>query len=153
MAFYQYKAEQKLKVSKNELWAFISDPRNLSKITPEKMGFLITSKDLPTEMYEGMIISYKVKPVANLPTTWVTEITKVKEKSYFVDEQRIGPFSMWHHEHILEEIDSNTILMKDIVSYSPPFGVLGRIANSLFIKQNLKQIFNHRKEVLDKMFC
>lgn len=152
MAFYQYRAEQDLQVSLDELWDFISDPRNLSQITPQRMGFKITSPNIPEKMYEGLIISYKVKPVANIPTTWVTEITKVKDKTYFVDEQRIGPFKMWHHEHILEVLNPTTIRMKDIVSYAPPLGILGRLANFLFIKSNLKQIFEHRKTVLAKKF-
>ncbi len=90
MGFYQKHEEQKVNASLNEVWDFISSPTNLKEITPDYMGFDITSKNLPEKMYPGMIISYKVKPVAGIKTTWVTEITQVKDKNYFVDEQRVG---------------------------------------------------------------
>ena len=115
------------------------------------MGFDITSEDLPEKMYEGMIISYKVSPLFGIKTTWVTEITKVKDKRYFVDEQRIGPYKIWHHQHFLEEKDGG-VLMSDIVSYQPPFGPLGNIANSLIIKNKLNEIFAYREKVLNELF-
>ncbi len=137
MAFYQFQREQIINTSIDELWDFISSPQNLKKITPEYMGFDIRSKDLPNKIYEGMIISYIVKPVFGIKTNWVTEITHVKDKSYFVDEQRVGPYKIWHHQHFLEATAEGT-LMKDIVSYQPPFGILGKIANQLIIKKKLE---------------
>jgi ligand-binding SRPBCC domain-containing protein len=115
------------------------------------MGFDIISKDLPEKMYPGMIISYLVKPMLSIKTLWVTEITHVKEKEYFVDEQRVGPYSLWHHEHILEELDDG-VLMTDIVSYKPPFGFLGSIANKLFIQNKLNEIFDYRTSVIEKWY-
>jgi len=150
MAFYQLKKQQFIKASLNEIWEFISAPQNLSKITPESMGFNITS-EVPEKMYEGLIISYTVKPLLGIKTTWVTEITHIENKKYFVDEQRVGPYKMWHHEHILEEKDDG-VLMTDIVSYQPPFAFLGAIANRLIIKKKLAQIFSYREKVLNKMF-
>ena len=94
MAFYQFKKEQKVNTSMEDIWDFISSPRNLKEITPDYMGFNITSKDLPEKMYEGMIISYLVSPVFGIKTNWVTEITHVRDLQYFVDEQRIGPYRM-----------------------------------------------------------
>lgn len=123
MAFYQFYREQKLNASIEEIWDFISSPKNLKLITPKHMGFDITSKNLPEKMYQGMIISYKVSPLLGIKTNWVTEITHLKELEYFVDEQRIGPYAMWHHQHHLEPIQ-NGILMKDIVTYQPPLGFL-----------------------------
>jgi ligand-binding SRPBCC domain-containing protein len=151
MAFYQFQKEQFLKTSVDELWDFISSPINLSKITPKKMGFEIQTPNLPDKIYEGMIISYKVRPMLNISVNWVTEITHIRDKSYFVDEQRIGPYSLWHHQHIIKPYKDG-ILMKDIVSYKPPFGFLGRIANRLFIKNKLEEIFNYRTKVLEKHF-
>lgn len=151
MAFYQYIAEQKVNSDMQSVWDFISSPANLKKITPEYMGFDITSNNIGEKMYPGMIISYKVTPLFGIKTTWVTEITHVKEKEYFVDEQRIGPYSMWHHEHFIYSIEKG-VLMKDIVSYQPPFGFIGSIANKLIIKSKLNEIFEHRRNSMENIF-
>jgi ligand-binding SRPBCC domain-containing protein len=151
MAFYQFNKQQKVNCSLDEIWEFISSPGNLKEITPDYMGFDIMTKDLPDKMYPGMIISYKVSPLLGIKTTWVTEITQVVEKKYFVDEQRVGPYSIWHHQHIIEPIE-NGILMTDIVSYSPPLGFLGAIANSLIIKNKLNEIFDYRTMAVEKRY-
>jgi ligand-binding SRPBCC domain-containing protein len=151
MAFYQFKKEQKVNTSMEDIWDFISSPKNLKEITPDYMGFNITSKDLPEKMYEGMIISYLVSPVFGIKTNWVTEITHVRELQYFVDEQRVGPYSIWHHQHFIEPI-SNGVLMRDIVSYEPPFGFLGAIANSFMIKGKLQEIFDYRTQAIEKKY-
>lgn len=151
MGFYQLKTKQVLPATLDEIWDFISSPENLKKITPDHMGFDIINKDLPEKMYPGMIIAYKVSPLFSIKMTWVTEITHVKEKQYFVDEQRVGPYALWHHEHKIEPVE-NGVLMSDIVSYKPPFGFLGSIANSLLIKKQLKQIFDYREQALINIF-
>ena len=151
MAFYQFQREQFIKTSIDELWDFISSPQNLKKITPKNMGFDIRTPKLPHKIYEGMIISYTVHPLFGIPTNWVTEITHIRDKSYFVDEQRVGPYKLWHHQHIIIN-EKNGVLMKDIVSYQPPFGLLGRIANTLVIKNKLNEIFDYRTRVLEKIF-
>lgn len=148
MAFYQFYREQKINASLEEIWDFISSPKNLKLITPEYMGFDITSKNLPEKMYQGMIISYKVSPLFGIKTNWVTEITHLKELEFFVDEQRIGPYSLWHHQHHIEQI-KNGVLMKDIVTYQPPFGFLGAVANSLIIRKKLEEIFAFRKKAVE----
>jgi ligand-binding SRPBCC domain-containing protein len=102
-------------------------------------------------MYEGMIIYYKVKPLLGIKTTWVTEITHVKDKQYFVDEQRVGPYKIWHHQHFLEETSTGT-LMTDIVSYQPPMGLLGSIANKIIIRKKLEEIFAFRTQALNQIF-
>jgi len=151
MGFYQLHKTQKVPATINEVWNFISAPANLKKITPEYMGFDITSEMLSEKMYPGMIITYRVSPVLGIKMNWVSEITHVKEKEYFVDEQRSGPYSIWHHEHKLEPIEGG-VLMTDIVSYKPPFGILGSIANSLFIKKQLEEIFEFRRKALIEIF-
>lgn len=151
MGFYQLKKTQKVPATIDEIWDFISSPANLKKITPKHMGFDITSGILPPKMYPGMIISYKVSPVLGIKMTWVTEITQVKEKEYFVDEQRIGPYKMWHHEHKIEAIEDG-VLMTDIVSYQPPFGFIGAIANSVIIKKQLQEIFDYRTHAMERFF-
>jgi ligand-binding SRPBCC domain-containing protein len=151
MAFYQFESSQKIKANKDEIWDFISSPANLKEITPAYMGFDITSKNKGEKMYEGMLISYLVRPLFNIKTSWVTEITHIKEGHFFIDEQRMGPYKMWHHQHFVEEIPGG-VLMKDIVSYIPPFGWIGAIANQLIIKNKLVQIFTFRKEALEKKY-
>lgn len=151
MGFYQLKKEQFIKTDIDTVWSFISSPKNLKEITPKFMGFDITSGNGDEQMYQGMIVSYIVKPMLNIPTTWVTEITHVKNKHYFVDEQRIGPYKLWHHQHILVEQEDG-VLMKDIVTYQPPFGILGTIANALFIKKKLNQIFKYRFKIVEEKF-
>ncbi|WP_075602210.1 SRPBCC family protein [Saccharicrinis aurantiacus] len=151
MGFYQFKSSQYFNNSLDELWEFISNPRNLKTITPDYMGFDIQTEDLPEKMYEGMIIKYKVSPALGIKTTWVTEITHVKHQHYFVDEQRMGPYKVWHHEHFLEPAGTGTI-MRDIVSYQPPFGILGNLANTILIKRKLNEIFDYRSMALKERF-
>ena len=151
MAFYQLLKEQKVNCSIDEIWDFISSPANLKEITPDYMVFDIVSENLPEKMYEGMIIAYKVSPLLGIKTTWVTEITNVRDKHYFVDEQRVGPYAMWHHQHFIEPIKDG-VLMRDIVSYQPPLGFLGAIANTLIIKNKLKEIFEYRTMAVEKKF-
>lgn len=151
MPVYQLYKEQIIPASRIEVWDFISSPDNLKKITPPEMGFDITNKELSSKMYPGMIISYKVKPLPGFKTNWVTEITQVREGEYFVDEQRVGPYSIWHHQHILED-HSKGILMKDIITYLPPMGFLGALANRLIIKKKLNEIFAFREEAMINIF-
>lgn len=151
MAFYQLTKTQKLPVSVEEIWDFISSPKNLKEITPKHMGFLITSNTGDEKMYPGMIITYKVSPLLGLKLDWMTEITHIKEYEYFVDEQRMGPYKMWHHQHKIEAIPGG-VLMTDIVTYQPPLGIIGALANSLIIKNQLQQIFDYRTEALEKRY-
>lgn len=151
MGIYQFKRTQHFNNSREELWDFISNPQNLKLITPKYMGFDIVSEDLPDRIYDGMIISYKVSPLLGIKTSWVTEITHIKDTHYFVDEQRVGPYKIWHHQHFLESSPKGTF-MKDIVSYKPPFGILGTIANQLIIRKKLEEIFCYREKVLRELF-
>ena len=147
MPVYQFYKEQVIPASRLEVWDFISSPENLKKITPPEMGFDITSSQLPEKIYPGMIISYKVKPLPGIKINWVTEITQVHEGEYFVDEQRVGPYKIWHHQHILDDHEKG-ILMKDLITYLPPLGLLGAIANSLMIRGKLEGIFTFRENAV-----
>ena len=151
MSFHQLIKTQLIPATIDEIWDFISSPGNLKDITPDYMGFDITSENLPDKMYPGMIISYKVRPLFGIPMTWVTEITHVEDKRYFVDEQRVGPYALWHHQHFIEPHE-NGVMMTDIVSYKSPLGFLGSIANALFIRRQLEGIFTYREKVLKKRF-
>ena len=151
MSYTQIIREQLVKTNIDDLWDFISSPKNLKKITHQNMGFIITSNNKDEIMYPGMIISYKVTPILNIPLTWITEITQVKDKKFFVDEQRVGPYKMWHHEHIFK-VQDNGVLMKDIITYIPPFGILGEVGNYLFINKRVNQIFDFRSKVLEEIY-
>jgi ligand-binding SRPBCC domain-containing protein len=146
------KTRQFIKSDIDTVWDFISSPSNLAIITPESMRFdIIGDKDDTLKMYEGQIIEYFVSPFSGIRMHWVTEITHVKDKEYFVDEQRFGPYSFWHHKHFLKETDGG-VEMTDIVHYKAPFGKVGKIANSLFIEKKLKIIFDYRYEKIDEIF-
>ena len=150
LKIYQIKTKQKLPISSKEAWQFLSDPNNLAEITPKYMNFKILSgADRP--IFAGQIIQYKVTPVLGITLKWVTEITHVKENEYFVDEQRFGPYSLWHHKHFIKKINGG-IEMEDIVDYKIPFGILGQIAHPLFVKNKLRQIFKFREKKLIKLF-
>ena len=151
MPHYQIHKTQKLAVSIDEIWEFISNPSNLKRITPPEMGFDITSGNGAAAMYAGMIITYKVSPLFGIKMNWVTEISQVEEKKFFIDEQRIGPYKFWHHQHKISAIE-NGVLMEDIITYQPPLGILGGIMNVVVIKRSLNKIFDFRKEVLKELY-
>lgn len=137
-------------ISIDKAWEFFSNPNNLSKITPPWLNFEVTSQ-LEKKVYAGMIITYKVRPLLNIPITWVTEITHVREPNFFVDEQRFGPYKFWHHQHIFKKVEGG-IEMEDIISYAVPFGFVGIIINRLIISEKINEIFSFRKEKLTELF-
>jgi ligand-binding SRPBCC domain-containing protein len=139
-----------LKAPLEKVWDFFSSPQNLKKITPAAMGFHIIMGG-NTKMYPGQIIAYKVKPLLGIPTLWVTEITHVEPNRFFVDEQRIGPYKMWHHEHHFEPVEGG-VKMTDIVSYRLPFGILGKLVNWLFVGKKVAGIFKYREQVIGQFF-
>lgn len=150
MKLYKLERKQKLAITIDEAWNYFSNPKNLQEITPDKLSFEITSK-LPEKMYQGMIISYNIKPFPFIKMNWITEITAVQDQKMFVDEQRFGPYKFWHHQHIFEKI-GNDVLMTDIVHYALPFGLIGKIAHKLFIYKQLQDIFSFRFQYLEKKF-
>ncbi|WP_418263135.1 SRPBCC family protein [Flavobacterium faecale] len=150
MKVYKKESVQFINASLEECWAFFSSPKNLQKITPQSMGFQITDYD-GKNMYAGQIIQYKVSPLLGIKLPWVTEITIVKNKSYFIDEQRFGPYAMWHHKHFFEATEQG-VKMTDVVHYALPLGFLGRIMNSLVVKNKLKEIFAYREKAVHQIF-
>ena len=143
--------KQFIKSDIQTVWDFMSSPENLAKITPPYMGFKILTDLNNSKMYPGQIIEYYVTPVAGTKMHWVTEITHVKNLEFFVDEQRFGPYAFWHHKHFLKQVDGG-VEMIDIVHYKAPFGVIGRIANALFIGKKIKEIFDFRYKKLEEIF-
>jgi len=150
MKIYRLEKSQKLPISIDEGWAFFSNPKNLKIITPDYMGFNIINPE-ESKMYSGQIIKYKVSPIFNINMNWVTEISNVNKNRFFVDEQRFGPYKFWHHKHIFKEVNGG-IEASDILDYVIPYGFIGRILHSIFIKPKLEEIFEYRKEKLEEIF-
>lgn len=150
MKIYTLHAKQKLPISLEEAWDFLSDPANLKVITPDYMSFDILSGS-ERKMYPGQIIQYIVTPIAGIKTKWVTEITHVKDLEYFVDEQRFGPYSLWHHKHFLKEIPGG-VEMEDVVDYKLPLGILGQLVHPILVKPKLDEIFDYRRKKLIELF-
>ncbi len=147
---YQLRSKQVLPISKAEAWDFLSSPKNLRVITPDHMGFhILDGADKP--MFAGQIIQYTVKPFPFFSIKWVTEITHVVQNEYFVDEQRFGPYAMWHHKHFIKEVDGG-VEMEDIVDYKLPLGFLGRMMHPILVKKQLRQIFEYREKKLTELF-
>lgn len=151
MSIHQLKKTQFINRSLEEVWKFFSDPRNLATITPPYMKFTVTSGDLPDVTYPGQIITYTVSPVLRVPLFWMTEITHVIPGKLFVDEQRRGPYRLWHHQHHFEQ-QGDGVLMTDIIHYQLPMGILGDLANIMFVKSQLEDIFDFRREKVEQIF-
>ncbi len=146
------KRTQVLPISLEEAWDFFSSPKNLKKITPEYMDFKVHTPEEELEnMYPGQMISYTVRPVMGIPIKWTTEITHVDKYKFFVDEQRVGPYTMWHHQHHFEPMKDG-VMMTDIVHYMLPLGPLGWIARKLFVERQLEEIFDFRFKVVGEVF-
>lgn len=143
--------KQLIKSDMDTVWGFMSSPKNLAVVTPDYMKFEVLTKNLKEKMYQGQIIEYYVRPLMNVKLHWVTEITHVEDKHYFVDEQRFGPYQFWHHQHHFEQTNSG-VLMTDIVHYKLPLGFIGNIGNSLFVKNQIKKVFDYRFEAVEKIF-
>lgn len=152
MQFHSIKSHQHLPIPLREAWAFFSSPNNLQKITPADMRFVITSDRKDGEaMYPGQIITYTLTPLLGIRVKWMTEITHVVDGHYFIDEQRFGPYKLWHHRHTFVETPTGTD-MYDEVNYVLPFGFLGNIAHALFVRKRVEEIFSYRRKVVEELF-
>jgi ligand-binding SRPBCC domain-containing protein len=134
-----------------EVWAFFSRPQNLEQMTPEQVSFHILSPDADQQMYPGMIIQYTIAPLLGIPMHWITEITQIKHHEFFIDDQRVGPYALWHHQHHFKAVEGGT-LMTDILHYQVPFGPLGSLANTLFVERMVDQIFSYREAAAKRVF-
>jgi ligand-binding SRPBCC domain-containing protein len=144
---------QRLPISLEQAWDFFSAPSNLKDITPAYMDFQVTAEAPESlgRMYAGQIITYTVKPLFGIPMKWMTEITQVCEGEHFIDEQRFGPYLLWHHQHFFKAVEGG-VEMVDLVHYKLPLWILGNIAHGLFVRQQLEGIFDYRYAVLEKRF-
>ena len=151
MSIHSLTFRQELSTDLQTAWKFFSDPNNLARITPASMQFKVPSEFHRPDTYAGQIICYRVSPLWNIPMTWVTEITHVNAPHFFVDEQRKGPYKFWHHQHHFEETE-NGVLMRDILHYEIPFGIIGDRADAWLVRKKVMGIFEFRKEVLENYF-
>ena len=145
------KNSQIIRASIGHAWEFFSDPRNLAKITPPELDFTILTV-LPERVHPGMMIEYRVRPLLGIPVRWLTEITHVEEGKFFVDEQRIGPYRIWHHEHHFRQLDGDNIEVTDRVTYVLPFGPLGDLIHPFLVKPQLAKIFAFREKAVGEFF-
>jgi ligand-binding SRPBCC domain-containing protein len=142
--------DQIIPTSPAEVWRFFCDPRNLNVITPPDMEFEIIQGG-GVEMYAGQLIEYRVQFMPGLHSQWLTEIAHVREGRYFVDEQRIGPYRFWYHEHLFDPVDGG-VRMTDHVTYVVPYGILGDLLNRIWIRRRLEGIFDFRSARIDELF-
>jgi ligand-binding SRPBCC domain-containing protein len=150
MKIYTKSSKQSIPISLDEAWSFLSDPKNLKIITPDYMSFNIIS-GAERKMYAGQIIQYIVTPLLGIKAKWVSEITQVVDKEYFIDEQRFGPYAFWHHKHFIKEIDGG-VEMEDIIDYKVPLGILGQLVHPILVKPKLEEIFEYRRKKLIELF-
>lgn len=148
---YNLKTEHLLPVSIDKAWDFFSSAKNLARITPPEMDFKILSNLDEKEIYEGMLIDYIVKPVFGIPLKWQTEIFKVNKPHSFTDRQLKGPYKIWEHTHTFISQDNGT-LIRDEIKYQIPFGIVGQLAHSVFVREKVKDIFRFREKALNKIF-
>jgi len=150
MRLHRFTATQFLPVDLETAWAFFSDPRNLQAMTPPWLNLVPTS-EVPPEMHPGLIVTYRVKPALRIPVTWVTEITHVVDRQFFVDEQRSGPYRFWHHQHHFREVAGGTEA-RDVLHYALPLGLVGDVAGAALVKKRVAGIFEYRRQALERRF-
>ncbi len=151
MAIHTLHTRQRLHANRQQCWDFFSDPRNLARITPPDLGFIVKS-ELPPRIHAGMMIEYRVSPLLGIPMTWLTEITQVREGEYFVDEQRVGPYAIWHHEHHFADLGDGSTEMTDKVTYVLPFSPFSEIVHPLLVQPQLDKIFAYREKMVCQLF-
>ena len=145
-------SSQILRTSLERAWDFFSDPRNLARITPPELDFTVLT-DLPERIHPGMMIEYRVRPLLGLPVRWLTEITHVEPGKFFVDEQRIGPYRIWHHEHHFRQIDASRIEVTDRITYVLPLSPLGDLVHPFLVRPQLRKIFAYREKAVNALFA
>jgi len=134
------------------IWDFFATPHNLNELTPPGLSFAIIG-DVAPRMYAGQMIAYRVGILPGVKVRWLTEITHVREGEYFVDEQRIGPYRLWHHEHrFAPSSDGRGVTMTDRITYDPGWGPLGAVVDALWISRQLAGIFDHRSRAVAARF-
>ena len=159
MKIYEVSYTQKLPTTLDKAWAYFTNPDNLEVLTPKDMGLRnkVSAKEIlvhsDNSLYIGKLITHNIKLLPFLPfrMDWVSEITHLESKHYFVDQQVTGPYAYWHHTHIFREIPQG-IEAIDVIRYALPLGVLGRMMQPVFIQPKLQEVFAFRHKILEAHF-
>jgi ligand-binding SRPBCC domain-containing protein len=151
MPIHVLRSTQVVPAEIEETWAFFSNPRNLAQITPPSLDFQVLGEP-PPAIYPGLMIEYRVRPLFGIPVTWLTEITHVDTLHRFVDEQRVGPYSIWHHEHTFIPLEGGHTEIRDVVYYVLPLGWLGNLGHPILVAPTLRKIFSHRETAVRQHF-
>jgi ligand-binding SRPBCC domain-containing protein len=134
------------------IWDFFATPCNLNALTPPTLRFEIVG-ELPSRMYAGQIIEYRIGVLPGITTRWLTEITHLREGELFVDEQRLGPYRLWHHEHHFTPApDRRGVQMIDRITYAVGWGPPGAALHALWIRPQLETIFDYRARKVAELF-
>lgn len=148
---YTLQKQHLLPAPLEDVWDFFSNPANLSRLTPGHLNLKFTNELFGSDLYAGQLITYRIRPFAGIPVFWMTEITQVKAQQYFIDEQRMGPYAFWHHQHHFEAAEGG-VRMTDIVHYKLPGAFLGAFLHRIWVKNQLEQIFRFRTEKMRQLW-
>ena len=141
---------QTLPIALETAWAFFSDPANHPAITPPELGFKILATP-PARIHAGLMLRYSVRPLPGFRAQWVSEITQARAPDYFVDEQRVGPYALWHHEHHFRAVPGGVEAV-DHIHYILPLGPLGSLLAGPLVRRRLERIFAFRALALQDRF-
>jgi len=149
MHYYKLNLSQFIHQPIEQVFAFFSRPANLDQITPKYLSFRIGTFS-PIKMKRGQKNDYTIK-LKGIPIHWSSLISMYYPPDSFVDEQIRGPFSLWHHTHTFGGKNDVTVI-DDHASYAIPMGIIGRMANDLFVEKDLYNILRHRQKMISKLF-
>ncbi|MEQ9262715.1 MAG: SRPBCC family protein [Owenweeksia sp.] len=148
---YVFRQVQHIPVSLEQAWTFFSNPANLARLTPPQMNFKVLGEDLPDEVYEDLIVRFRVAALPGFRVNWTSVISKVVPMVYFADVQVEGPFKYWHHQHSFRETDTG-VEITDELHYLPPFGIIGKLFHPLIVKRKLSETFEYRYQKINEVF-
>ncbi len=148
---HQLEREVVLDCSPDTLWEFLSTPVNLNEMTPPSLHFQILSA-VPDAIYNGLTLLYEIQIPLFGKRLWLTEIKHLQEGTFFVDEQRLGPYRLWYHQHRIESVENKKTRMSDLVIYQLPYGAIGAFVHRFWVKKRLEEIFDYRERRLLELF-
>ena len=149
MKLHRLRTVQQLPVPPEQVWDFFVSPKNLARVASPQLDFQMTNEPLDP-LRPGSLLTYRLRPLFGVPLTWMTEIRHMEPPHYFVDEQRFGPYKLWHHQHDFRPIEGGTEVVDDL-HYALPLSPLGELAHGL-VRRRLEEIFAFRRQVLEAHF-
>jgi ligand-binding SRPBCC domain-containing protein len=146
MRVHVLEREQRIAAPPDAVFPFFQDAYNLEAITPPFLGFRVATPR-PVDMRAGATIEYRLR-LHGVPVRWRTRIEMFDPPHTFVDVQLSGPYRLWHHTHVFEPDGRGGTLMRDRVRYALPLGPLGTAAHLLFVRRDLRRIFEFRQQAV-----